>query len=98
MYYDMEKSGSRIRRLRLLKGYTQEELAGILNKDRSFLSAIETGKKGCSVDMLVELSGVFNVSLDYLILGRTRTDSETEKMKADISTLIDRLEKFRQML
>lgn len=70
MNYDMKKCGERIHQLRLQAGYTQSELASKLNIDRSFLSHIESGKRGCSVDLLVQFSGVFSVSLDYLALGK----------------------------
>ncbi|WP_366800484.1 helix-turn-helix transcriptional regulator [uncultured Oscillibacter sp.] len=49
MAYDIKKSGARIRQLRIQGGYTQEKLAGVLNIDRSLLSHIEAGKRGCSV-------------------------------------------------
>lgn len=101
MYYDMEKSGRRIRRLRALKGYSQEKLAILLNRDRSFLSAIETGKKGCSVDMLVELAGIFNVSLDYLILGKIPSsslpDTGLESLRDEVDSLVEHLQEFREL-
>ena len=56
MYYDIKKSGTYIQKLRTQHGYTQEHLARLLNIDRSFLSRIESGKKGCSVDMLAQIS------------------------------------------
>ena len=52
MIYDIEKSGERIRQLRIHNGYTQEMIAQKLNIDRSFLSHVEARKKGCSVDLL----------------------------------------------
>lgn len=98
MIYAIKQSGERIRQLRLDSGYTQEQLAVKLNIDRSFYSRIETGKKGCSVDLLVHLSAVFNVSLDYLILGRYHVagPSSTDKMqlKEEIEQLAAHLERF----
>jgi transcriptional regulator with XRE-family HTH domain len=73
--YDMKKSGERIRQLRNKHGYTQEALAKKLGIDRSLLSHIEAGKRGCSVDLLVQLSEFFNVTLDLLVLGRGRKAS-----------------------
>ena len=70
MDYNMAQSGERIRQLRIEKGLTQESVASVLNIDRSFYSRIETGKSGCAVDLFVQLSELFNVSLDYLILGK----------------------------
>ena len=70
MNYDMKECGKRVQQLRIQKGYTQETLANRLSIDRSLLSYIESGKRGCSVDLLVQLSDVFGVSLDILVLGK----------------------------
>lgn len=59
MDYNMKKSGERIRRLRINNGLTQEQVAEVLNISRSFYSRIETGEKGCSIDLFVHLSGLF---------------------------------------
>lgn len=53
MNYDMIHSGKRIQQLRIEKGYTQDELAAALNINRSYVSRIESGKKGCSVDVFI---------------------------------------------
>ena len=102
MQYDLIQSGAVIRLLRIQNGYTQEGLARALNIDRSFLSYIESGKKGCSVDILVQLSALFNVSLDYIVLGSTRNDSlrqiPLDQLKADVENLIAYLEAFKAKL
>ena len=99
MHYDVRQSGARIRLLRIQNRYTQEELAQLLNIDRSFLSSIESGKKGCSVDLFIQLAAFFQISLDELILG-TKHDiaSSKEQVKDSISTLIDHLERFKASL
>lgn len=102
MNYDLKRSGERIRRLRKKKGYTQEKIAVLLNIDRSYYSRIESGKRGCSVDMLVHLSELLDVSLDDLVFGenrcRTVTDRDEAQLKDDITALLDRLERFRAAL
>lgn len=101
MAYDIKQSGERIRQLRIQSGYTQEKLAGVLNIDRSLLSHIEAGKRGCSIDLLVQLSGFFNVSLDLLVLGMEKSEpSETSRkmLKSDLTELIKRLEVFKESL
>ncbi len=76
-------------------GLTQEKAANALNIDQSYYARIESGKKGCSVDLFVQLSDLFVVSLDYLILGRCpgilQEQADAEQLKSDIETLIDRL-------
>jgi len=99
MQYDLKKSGMRIQSLRVENGYTQEKLAEELNIDRSYYGRIEAGKKGCSVDLFVRLSDLFNVSLDYLILGRyleaQPAELDNEPLKRDIEKLISHLEQFK---
>lgn len=65
-YYNIGASAERIRSLRKEFGYTQEQFAELLGMERSFLSRIESGKKGCSVDTFARISALFSVSLDYL--------------------------------
>lgn len=102
MYYDIKESGERIRLLRIHSGYTQEKIAQELNIDRSLLSYVESGKKGCSVDLLIQLSSVFRVSIDYLVLGSVNNCSEksgsTEQLRESIESLIRHLEAFRKTI
>ena len=69
MNYDLKRSGAYTQSLRIRNGYTQGELAKAMGMGRSFLSWIESGKKGCSLDLFVRFSEFFHVSLDALILG-----------------------------
>jgi len=102
MEYDMKKSGMCIQQLRIRRGYTQEEFAKTLNIDRSYLSRIESGKKGCSVDLLIQLSELLNVSIDYLVMGKVRRPLVEavgrEQLKIDIESLISHLEAFQSNL
>ena len=101
MNYDMIRSGKRIQQLRMEKGYTQDELAAALNINRSFVSRIESGKKGCSVDVFIQLSEIFQVSLDFLILGELDGALKKEckeQLKAEIVSLIDQLTVFQKQL
>ena len=102
MIYDIERSGECIRQLRTRRGYTQEQLAKELHIDQSFLSRIESGRKGCSVDLFVQFSEFFHVSLDVLILGKELAydvdGQERAQLKADIAVLIDQLAHLQQRL
>lgn len=99
MTYDVKKSGERIRQLRIKSSLTQEKAAAALNVDRSFYNRIEAGKKGCSVDLFVQLSDLFHVSLDYLIKGKYSGDllenADIAQMKEDIEKLVVHLEQFK---
>ena len=100
--YDMKHSGERIRQLRIKNGLTQEKIANALNIDQSYYGRIETGKRGCPVDLFVQLSNLFDVSLDYLILGRSGSglpeDAAVAQLKSDIENLVEHLERFKTSL
>jgi len=98
MCYDIKRCGERIRQLRIKSGYTQEKLAHILYIDRSFYSRIESGQKGCSVDLLVRLSECFQVSLDYLVLGKTQEVIDVKRLKTQIEGLVVSLEDLKASL
>ena len=99
MYYNTKASGARIRELRIAKNFTQDNLAEHMNVSRGFISLIESGKKGCSVDVLIALSNLFGVSIDYLVLGTaTFAASDSAALKADVQALIGHLEKFKEQL
>lgn len=98
MYYNTKASGARIRELRLAKKLDQIELAELLNVSHGYVSRIESGKKGCSVDLLIQLSEIFDTSLDYLILGRCRDIPDASHLKEDIQHLIGDLESLKEKL
>ena len=71
MLYDIQKIGNRIRRLRKDQGMTQAQLAMKLNISDRHLRRIEAGEKGPSIDILIEIATMLDVSLDYIIMGRS---------------------------
>lgn len=70
MYYDQKESGKRIATLRKQSGLTQEQLADKLNITVTYLSKLETGTYGGSIDLLIEIAETFEVTLDYVVLGK----------------------------
>jgi transcriptional regulator with XRE-family HTH domain len=55
------KLGDKIRQVREQRGYSQEELADLMDINRSTISKIENGKFSITVDYLVR----FSIFLDY---------------------------------
>lgn len=84
--------------LRLAKKLDQIELAELLNVSHGYISRIESGKKGCSVDLLIQLSEIFGTSLDYLILGKCHDVLDAHHLKENIQHLIEDLEHFQTKL
>ena len=56
MYFNQVKFGCRLRNLRKQRRMTQEALAGSLNISIDHLSKIEHGKRGVSIDLLLDIS------------------------------------------
>lgn len=82
--YDIKESGKRIKELRKAEGLSQEDLADKMGVERSFISRIETGERGCSMDVAVRLVDVLHTSLDYLIFGEGIEAKEASKEMDEI--------------
>ena len=59
--------GEKIKKERLNRGLTQEELAEKANLSVSFLGQIERGERKLSVDTLVKIGNSLGTSFDYLL-------------------------------
>ncbi|MBQ8859062.1 MAG: helix-turn-helix transcriptional regulator [Clostridia bacterium] len=59
-----------LKAMRKQKRLSQLKVAMDLSISREALSYYENGKRSPDTDMLVRLSKYFNVSIDYLILGK----------------------------
>ena len=70
--YDILKFEN-IRKLRIDNGYTQEEIAKLLNIKKNTYSQYEVGTLNYPVDALMVLADFYHVSVDYL-LGRTTSE------------------------
>ena len=83
--------GDKVRALRQEKGLTQTQLASKLELTKSTISGYEQSIKSPSVEVLIKLCSLFNVSADYLL---GLSDSMELKMSAltdDQAQLIVRL-------
>lgn len=69
IYMDYILIGQRIRTFRKKKGYSQMQLAELLNISTTHMSHIETGTTKLSLPVLVDISRVLEVSTDELLFG-----------------------------
>ena len=75
MYFDPYATGSRIQKLRKVHGLTQEEAAIKFNISDRHMRSLEKGSYA-PLDLLIEIAAHFDVTLDYLILGKVKTNQE----------------------
>lgn len=73
---------------------TQEQLAIKLNIGDRYLRKIEMGEKGPFIDVLVEISALFKVSLDFIIIGRQSQDDLKQQLYSVIQSLSKLAEKL----
>ena len=71
----------RIREMRNLKGFSQRELADMLNVKCNTLCQWETGVRHPKANMLVKLSEIFGCTVDELLRdGDERRKDDAERM------------------
>lgn len=92
LYYNPVEIGKRVFVLRNKADMTQEQLAKSLNITIEHISRIELGKRGCSIDLLIEMVKLFDVTLDYLIFGRQPAPKYIKKIIQDLIKELIKLE------
>lgn len=64
---ELLKINERLRELRVKCGYTQSQVAKLLNIDRSTYAYYETGKTRPDISSLLTLSKIFNIPINELL-------------------------------
>lgn len=65
----LQEIGKRIQQRRKVLGYTQEQLAEMMNVSVQMVSNLERGNKAIRIDNLINLSSILQVSTDYILTG-----------------------------
>ena len=76
--------GSRIAKLRKEHNMTQEQLAEKLDISIKHCSAVERGISSLSLEKLVDVGMLFDVSLDFLVKGNSENDFSIEHIWASL--------------
>lgn len=89
---------NRIAELRKEKGLNQVGLGLRLNVSQKMISAYESGTHQPSIDTLIQMSNLFNVSVDYII-GTSNIKLSAEKFSKDTLTdlEIELLDIFKEL-
>lgn len=86
---DLQEIGRRIQSRRKQQGYTQEQLAELMNVSIQMISNLERGNKAIRIDNLVRLSQILQVSTDYILTGKQSAE-DTGLLSAQIARLSER--------
>ena len=95
MRFDPVECGKRMKALRESKNLTQMQLAEQLNISLNHVKALEHARRLFSIDLVIEISAFFDVSLDYLLLGKTQS---TSKAASELNAAIEILERIKKEL
>ncbi|NFQ86706.1 helix-turn-helix transcriptional regulator [Clostridium sporogenes] len=90
--------GDRLKELREEKGMTQEQLGKLLNITKQAVYSYEKGDNEPTIDSLVKIANIFNVSLDYLLCRtkeRYNLNLKDKKNKELLLDLIKVIEKYK---
>ncbi len=74
------EAGKRVHAVRIMRGYTKKQLAGLASITPKFLYEIENGKKGFSAQVLYNLCNALEVDCDYIMTGRGKPE-ETNRLQ-----------------
>ncbi len=70
----------KIKYLRLKENKTQQQIATFLDITQQAYARYESEKRQIPTDILIKLSNYYNVSLDYLIIGKESNTSNIDKL------------------
>jgi transcriptional regulator with XRE-family HTH domain len=94
---DLNSIGKRIQNRRKQQGYTQEQLAEMMNVSIQMVSNLERGNKAIRIDNLINLSQILEISTDYILTGKTTAD-DNEALTSRIAQLSLKDRKMVEML
>ena len=97
MCYDQKECGRRMAELRGRNHLVQEEAAEKLGISVFHYRALENGRKGASIDLLIDIAGMYECSLDYLIIGRA-TASDNAWIRKELQAAVGQLDTLLEML
>ena len=92
---ELKSMGDRMKSKRLQLGYTQERDAELTDISFSTYSKIENAIQSPSLDTLIRISIVLDISMDYLIFGNENIKKDIDDF-SDIITLLQNAD-FKQV-
>lgn len=87
-----------LKSLRKKAGYSQVELASLLNLSKSTIAMYEVGERMPDYDMMKRISRLFNVSMDYLYEKEAPAEPELTEAEAALLVLFRQIPPERQQI
>ncbi|MBQ9945451.1 MAG: helix-turn-helix transcriptional regulator [Clostridia bacterium] len=94
---DLKEIGKRIQARRKQQGFTQEQIAELMNVSVQMISNLERGNKSIRIENLINLCKILNVSTDYILIG-SRDSAEAHEGDKRLSRLSDKEKELIEMI
>ena len=96
---DSVEMGERLKKQRLLQGYSRERLAELADITPRFCYDLELGLKNMSVNTLCKLSSSLHVPADYILFGPVSENEKLQPIKGVLETCpLNKLEHLEQLI
>jgi len=79
--------GKRIYDRRREKGLSREQLLEFVRISEVYLGMIERGKRGTSIEHMVQIADALGMSMDYMILGKEKEFDKSDSVAKEIGGL-----------
>lgn len=76
MTYDLTATGERLRAKREALGLSRHYVAEHINRAEKYYADIERGYCGMSIETLLELAALMQLSVDYILFGDPEAESD----------------------
>lgn len=83
--YDRIAVGERIRRKRIQIGLSQDELAERIDRATKYCSDIERGICGMSIETMLAISDILDMSLDFLMFGELDEEEQARQERDELA-------------
>lgn len=87
MYLDYQTIGKRIRLLRKQHHLSQMELAEMIEKSPTYISLVENGQKGPSLETLIDVANALKVTPDVLLA--EYIEQNTTAVGTELTAILD---------
>lgn len=94
---DLKEIGKRIQIRRKQQGYTQEQIAEMMNVSVQMVSNLERGNKSIRIENLINLCHILNISTDYILLGK-ETLNDIDSLAVSMKSLSEKERKMIEMI
>ena len=94
MYLNYQNIGKRIRLLRKQQHLSQATLAELVDKSPTYISLVENGQKGPSLETLVDVANALKVTMDVLLA--EHLDHSTAAIDSELSAILNNCTEYEK--